>query len=64
MTGSLYHFCNGCEFRKDTGKNISCPSDFNPYDDGKCQRNSKFIALEKRKRDGERRIKKVRDFKW
>ena len=50
MTGCKYQFCVGCLYRTDVGNVISCPSDFNPFDEEKCPRNDKFRLLESRKR--------------
>ena len=36
MAGVLYQWCVGCPHRNDTPKTVSCPADFNPYDDEKC----------------------------
>lgn len=64
MTGSVYQFCVGCAHRKDTLKSISCPADFNPYDDEKCPEHVKFMGLENRKRSTDKKTMRTKGFKW
>jgi len=60
MAGSKYHFCDGCPYRTNTETATSCPADFNPYDDVKCQRHDKFVEMEERARRGKEKKSKFR----
>ena len=51
-----YQFCVGCPHMKEDDNAISCPSQFDPYDDEKCPRHAQYMSMREMERLG--RMKK------
>ena len=58
--GSKYSFCDGCPYRSEVDKAISCPARFSPYDADNCPRNAKFLEMEERARIGKEKKSRYR----
>lgn len=60
MAGVTYQFCVGCEYRRDTETTVSCPADFNPYNENECPRHKQYMALRALDRMGKAKKKRFK----